>query len=588
MLIEENSTDQMGVNVELCSTTRCVAFADIVGFSALMGEDESSAFRRWARVRDEIMVPEIERMEGIFIKSTGDGLLATFNTSNDAIDWAIAVQHASRNCGAGLRFRISLNWGNVIIDGDDIIGDCVNIAARLESFAAPGGIVLSKAVRNALEDHTQYDLQPMGDLRLHNIRRPVTAFQLFADARVAAVLSPKPTKLPALVILPFDVSEKDRLTAKALVHDITASLTAMRELTVTARSSAQAVAASTEFDPIIVGEALRVDYIVSGALQSNANGLRAMIDLTDTKTAEVIATEIVQVDIEAVFLAHDEIVRRIVGRVAPTVRWAELQKALSKPPENKNAHDLLLQALDLIVRFDPSAFLQARKHLDAAINADPNYAKALAWSARWRSLRVGQGWSNNPEEDFQLAIADARAAMHLDRGNALALATFGHIQTYMGGDLETAISYLDRAVGAGPNDPIARSLRSLTLSFLGRSTEAREDAERALRLSPFDEQLYHFYGFMALACYADDDFEAALRWARRGLAENPNYTHTLKVLIVSLVALEDVVAAKSAAQSLLLLEPGFTTDRYRRKRPAFADPRRVNDLIARYNVAGLE
>lgn len=570
-----------------------VAFLDIVGFSALMGADEVATFRRWKALKEDYVVPELLRLGGRYVKSTGDGLLATFPAAEPALEWAGDVQRGARQRGEGLRMRIALNYGPMIIDSDDdIAGDCVNIAARLEQHAMPGGVIVSDDFVDAFGDTEALDLHPVGPIRLKNIRRQVTAWHVQLDARSFARADPADPadpaqRLPSIAVMPFESEEAERFFCNGMVDDIIASLSGVQELNVTARSTVKALGASHHVDPRDLGAALGVDYIVHGVMQRAPGRLRLSFEVIDTGDGHVVATERSEFEIADLFAVQDQIVEKIIAGTAPEVRRAALVRALRKPPSSFTAYEHMLRALDKVSSLDRDAFKEARNHLDAAIAEDAGFANPHAWRARWRTLRVGQGWSPDPAADFAKAAVDAERAIKLDRRNALALATFGHVRAYMAGDYETAIDFLDRAVAAGPNNAIARILRSGTLSFLGRAQEAKAEAEKALRLSPFDEQLFQFYGFLALACYTGDRFAEAIRWAHRSLAENPNYTHTLKTLTVAQAGAGDLEAARQTATRLMEKEPSFRTGRYRTVRAPFQDPGRVEALIERFAAAGV-
>jgi adenylate cyclase len=567
-----------------------VAFLDIVGFSALMGIDETATFQRWKELKETYVLPLLVEHQGRFVKATGDGLIAIFPAGDAAVHWATEVQRGARARGEGLRMRIALNFGDVIVDEDgDIAGDCVNIAARLEELALPGGVIITKEFRDALAQPDEVDLDPVGQLKLRNIRRHVTAYHVQTDARgfVPTATVDQTRRLPSIAVLPFQSDEAERFFCNGIVDDVIASLSGVQELNVIALSTAKALSGSQRIDPRNLGLALGVDYIVTGALQRNPGRMRLSYQLVDAEDGQVISSDRVAFDVEDLFAAQDQLVEKIVAGVAPQIRRVTLEHALRRPPASFSAYEHLLRAIDKVASLDRDEFEDARTHLDAAIAEDPDFANPLAWSARWRTLRVGQGWSPDPDADIAAAAAEAQRAISLDRRNALALATFGHVRAYTAGDYETAIDYLDRAVAAGPNNAIAHILRSGTLSFLGRADEARAEAEKALRLSPFDEQLFQFYGFLALACYVGDRFDEAIRWARRSVAENPNYTHTLKVLAVAQVGAGDLAAAQATVSQLLQREPGFRTGRYRSGRTPFQDPSRVELLIERFEAAGV-
>ncbi len=570
------------------SYERCaVAFLDVVGFSAMMGSDEESTFNRWKSMRAELIAPSIDKHNGQYVKSLGDGILATFQTAKLAVDWAIDLQRSSRQRGESMTMRIAVGFGDIIRDVDnDIAGDCVNITARLENESHAGGIIISKQCQEMTDGEFDHLLQPTGPLRLRNISQDIHAFHVLVDGRQFAN-SNHSSRLPSIAVLPFVSNEEKAVFSSGVVDDIIVSLGGVQELNVIARSSVKALGEHKHLDPREIGETLGVDYIVSGSIQKSRIAFRAETELIDARTAEVISTDRSVFKMDDLFEVQDQFVEKIVGIIAPEVKRASLERAMRKPPGNITAYESMLRALDKVSSFNKSDFEMSLVDLEAAISADPNFASPHAWIARWHTIRIGQGWSDNPAQDSKNALQSAQRAIRLNRRNALALATYGHVHAYTERDYETAIHYLDRAVSAGPNNAIAHALRSVTLSFLGRSKEALEAANFALRLSPFDEQLFQFFSFLSLAYYVDGQFSEAVKWGRRSLAENPNYTNTLKTITVAKAALGDFQGASKSAQELLSKEPNFSTRRYRALPNIFAEAWRVDKLIEHFNAAGI-
>lgn len=568
-----------------------VAFLDIVGFSALMGVDERATLDRWEAMRDTLVLPQLSRHGGTFIKSTGDGVLATFPTADAAVGWASDVQRAARSQGEGLRIRIAMHFGTVIIDkSGDIYGDCVNIAARLEAEARPGGIIVSRALRDRLQDAAALDLSPAGKLKLKNIRQRVAAYHVEIDARQFSVptpVGPQSSRLPSIAVLPFEAAGAEILFARGLVDDVIASLTGVQELCVISQSTVRALGTPRDLDAVQVGESLGVDYIVSGALMRTGDQLRTDVELIDAQTGEVLNVERSIFPVGDFFSAHDPLIERIVAVVAPEVKRATLERAMRKPPQNFTAYERLLQALDGMAGLRRNDFEAAHALLTEAIAADPKFASARAWRARWHTMRIGQGWSEDPHSDHMHAAAEAKAAIALDRRNALALATYGHVIAFTERDYDVAIHYLDRAAAAGPNNALVRALRSVTLSFLGDSAGALAEAEKALRLSPFDEQLFQFYSFLALAHYVAGNYEESVRWARRSLSENPHYTNTLKVLAIAHAGAGQLDLARLAAKQLVGKDPTFSPSQYLTGAAPFRESERVERLVEHFRLAGM-
>ncbi len=552
-----------------------------------MSSDEQATFNRWIGLKNDLIVPSILQNGGEFIKSLGDGVLAAFQSPDQALAWAVDLQKKARTRGQSMTMRIALGFGEVIRESDgDLAGDCVNTTARLEQRSKAGGVIITKQLRDALTEDVNHKLHATGPLRLHNISKDVHAFHVLLDGRSFAH-TPRVGRLPSIAILPFESNEEEAYFSNGVVDDIIVSLGGVQELNVIAQSSVRALGEHKHIDPREIAENLGVDFIVSGAIQKSRVAMRAETKLLDALTGEIISTDRSVFKIDELFLVQDKYIEKIVALVAPEVKRATLERALRKPPGNYTAYEHMLRALDKVSSFDRARFEEAKLQLDAAITADPDFANPYAWLARWHTINAGQGWSTDPMCESKMALEAAQKAIRLNRRNALALASYGHVLAYTIRDYDTAINYLDRAVSAGPNNAIAHSLRSVTLSFLGRTTEAISAAEKAIRLSPFDEQLFQFFSFLALAHYADGNFESAISWAQRSMAENPNYTNTLKIITISKVAVGDFEGAKLSAAMLLQKEPKFSLEQYQKGPLPFKEAWRSEKLLEHYRLAGI-
>ncbi|MGM0583092.1 MAG: tetratricopeptide repeat protein [Pseudomonadota bacterium] len=571
---------------EVARRRLCVVFADVVGYSRLMSDDEADTFARWRGLHDDILAPLLRRRGGMLVKSLGDGVLATFEDPREAALWARDVQHAARRARHGLSLRIAINRCEVIDAGGDVAGTGVNIAARLQEHASAGGVLLTASAAEAVAGDPELDVRRIGRLRLRNLPERVEAWSLATDARVFAQVRADSHGLPAIAVLPFRADPADRFLGDGVVADIVDSLAGLKELVVVSRSSTLAFDADSA-DPREIARALGVSYIVTGLLRRREGAIRVSADLLDAEMDAVIASERAEFREEGLFEVQDAIVERVVAQVAPNVRRTELRRALRKRPASFSAYESCLHGMDLMTTLDPAAFDEARAWLEKAMEADPGFAMPCAWAARWYTLRVGQGWSGDRASDAAEAEALARRAVALDPQNAMALATAGHVKSYLHADYDTALGLLERAVQAAPSNALAHILLSGTLSFLSRGPEAVAAAQRALRLSPFDQQLFHFFGFLALAHYVAGDFEEAARWARSAHAENPRYTHTLKTLAAALSAAGRADEAREAAAELMRREPGFRLAAYRQGPRPFKLAADRETLIDRLRRAGV-
>lgn len=567
-------------------TLLCVCFVDVVGFSAMMQAEEAATFTRWTGLRDGLVLPLLTEFGGTLVKSTGDGILATFRDPVDAVRWSRELQIRARQRRQSLALRVSLNYCNVLRDGSDLLGNGVNIAARLQDFAAAGGVILTEAVQERIARLAEFEMRSLGALKLRNIASAVRAFELVTDGRYQAEAVPGPAQLPTIAVMPFDSpAAADEYFASGIAEDIAQRLSRHSELTVVSRSSTLAFARQ-DFDPRTVGEALGVAYLIAGRLRRCGSRLRISAELLDTEHGQILASLRREFEEAEMFAVQDEIVETALAHLLPEMLAAERRRSLRKWPSSLTAYDDYLRALDLMGGLERDPFEQARTYLDRAIEADPGFSAPLAWAARWHTLRIGQGWSSDKRADAQQAAELAKRAIRIDETDALALATFGHVHSYLFGDFDAALEYLDRARAANPSSSIAWLLGSVTLSSVGRHEEAIAAAERALRLSPFDQRLFIHYAFLGTVHYDAGHPEEAVRWLSRSLVENPRYTSALRTLAVAQVAAGQVQHARQTMARLLALEPGFSLDAYRKDHRHYRDTRASDLFCARLSDAG--
>jgi adenylate cyclase len=565
-----------------------IAFVDIAGYSVLMAEDETATHARWMSLLNGVLRPQAALYRGKIVKSTGDGVLAEFPSALDAVEWARGVQRAVPLFGVpdegvpAITLRVAVHIGDVMTTADDIYGDGVNVTARLQEFAEPGGIVISEAVHDLVRGSVGAYAVDIGLLQLKNFERPVRAYSLSAaSGPVIAPTRSEQSAVPSIAVLPLlNVSGNadDIYFADGIIEDIIVSLSGLRELLVIARASTLFYGRGQQADPREVGRALGVRYVMTGSVRRSAREVRLSVQLCDANTGASLWAHATAVPLGELFDVQDDIVTRIVAGIAPHVRRSELRSALRKRPGSFTAYDHTLRALDLINSLDRDDFMQAREFLDKAMAADRRFAMPVAWAARWHSLCVGQGWSQNRQEDAAKAAELAHKAIGLDRQNALALATYAHVRSFLFHDYDTALVYFDRALAVGPSNSLAWILSGATLAYVGRGDDAVRHAEQGLRLSPHDQSLFYYYDVLGIAHYSIGNYSEAVKWFQLSLSENPAYTATLRLLAGSLAALDRVEEARETAMQLRRLEPEFSLTQWERELQPFRDP----DLKERY------
>jgi adenylate cyclase len=573
--------------------------ADISGYARLTEAIETATHLRLRSMRVDLVDPMVVSFRGQIIRNTGDGFLACFDSCFDAVQCAIEIQNAISVSEAHeppdrrILLRMGLNFGDVIVDMGDIYGSGVNVAARLEQCAPPGGIVVSAAVFDRVSSRMATKVDDLGSLRLKNISRPVHAYSVLIpsvdrnniDARDTR--RARRTKVPSIAVIPFrsvESDQNDAYFAEGVVDEIIVALASIRGLVVISRTSTISVAThATDLQQI--GQRLGVRYVLTGSLRRRGAELRVSYELADVEHSSVLWADRFDGPLAELFDLQDRIATRIVWTIAPHVREAELRRALHKKAHNMNAYDLVLQSIDLIYRMQFADFDRAGALLKRAIELDDGYASAYTYAALWQIHNINQGWTNDHKADSQEALRLASAAVQRDPADGFALAICGHVKSVLLRDYDGAIELFDRAVTATPSNAMVWTLSSGVYSYTGRSEEAIQRAEKGIRLSPIDTQAFFYLSFLALAHYLHGTYDEAIIWARKSMSLNPRLCANMRWLTCSLVALGRIEEARNVAQSLLTVQPRFRVSGYSEWCPLRDDLRAV--LIERLRTAGI-
>jgi adenylate cyclase len=570
--------------------------ADVVGYSRMMEVDEEQTHNSLVRLRSEVVEPHVAAGHGQVIKNTGDGFLAIFDSARDATRCALLLQDAVTEHTARLApnsrisFRMAVNQSDIIIEDDDIFGDGVNVASRLQAYAEPGGIVVSSAVAQQVDDGLKVDSIDLGELHLRNLARPVRAFALCGPGSRPRLIGDPLTgseARPSIAVLPFRKLQSrpdETYFADGIVDEIIHALASLEELFVISRGSTLAYGGGT-IDARAIGRELGVRYVLFGSVTRSRGRLRIITELSDTESGAVISSQQYDGALADLFELQDKISLHVIKAIAPHVRERELRRTLRKHPQSLTAYDLVLQALDLLYRMDQESFSRARTLLQEAISHDPTYTPAYTYAAYWYILRVGEIGSTDPPADAAAGAYYASAAIRQNEYDALALAIYGHVQSYLLKDYDKAVLYLDRAIAAGPNSAMAWTMSSATCGFIGDGQTAVRRAEQGVRLSPLDAHTFWHEGILAQAHYVNGDYEQAVVWARRAAGRNDSIRFTTRTLITSLAALGRREEAAKAAQHLMNLHPEFRLGPYAKRCP-FRNPV-LDKWIAGLRSAGL-
>jgi len=579
----------------LARRDQAILAADVVGYVRLTEAAEEETHSRLRGLRVGMINPTIVNYRGRVVKNTGDGFLAVFDSSVDAVRCTMELQNeiitAERPHAPDRRitFRMGLNVGPIIVEPEDVYGADVNIAVRLEQVAPPEGVVVSAEILEKVTPRVDLSADDLGPIRLKHLSRTVHAYSLRlpgSDQAPAAVSprAPKPAKAPSIAVLPFRSSGADPYFGEGIIDDIILALGSIRGLLVISRTSALTYR-KKPVDIHKVGQELGVRYVLTGSVRKTGDQLRITAELADTASGAIVWSDRYDGNLSELFDLQDRIATRIVWSIAPHVRELELKRALRKRPENMNAYDLVMQGVDLLYRMSFTEFSTAGAILQRAIEADRNYAMAYAYSALWYVHWIVQGWTHDLRADSLEAARLAQAAVDRDPADGFALAIQAHVTSLLLKDHKSGMVLFDRALEIAPGNAMAWTMSSGVYSYEGDSAVALERAEKGLRLSPADTQAFFYLSFLTLAHYVNGTYEEALIWGYKGMSLNPRLCANMRWLCGSLVALGRNDEARSIGQSLLQVQPRFRLSEYAQLCPLRSDMR--SELLSRLRAAGL-
>jgi len=574
-----------------------IVAADIVGYSRLMEADEAGTLAQLKALRKELIDPKVAEHNGRVFKTTGDGILIEFGSVTGAVTSSVEIQEAiaKRNDSVPedrrIQFRVGVNLGEIIIEGDDIYGDGVNVAARIEGLAESGGICVSGDVYHQVNGKVGAEFDDLGEKTLKNIRRPVRIYRV-AAAPPASGQAPQKSKTlplpdrPSIAVLPFENLSGDpeqEYFADGIAEDVLTALARFRWFLVIARNSSFTYK-HRNVDIRQVGRELGVRYVLEGSVRKAGDRLRITGQLIEAATGGHLWAEKYDGTTADVFDLQDRITEGVVGAIEPSIRQAEIERAKRKRPDNLDAYDLYLRALEHAATFTQSGQTSALSLLDAAIALDPDYAEAHGLSAWCRQQRFLWGGRKQEDRDAALRHAEAVAAARSDDGQTLALAAFA--KGALARDFEAAFAMLDRALALNPSCAMAHNISAVLNMVVNRPDRGRDHAERSLRLSPFDPLRYLSEIVIASANLVAGQTETALADARRGLEVNPAFPPGLTVLTLALVRLGRIEEARLTMRRLLELSPD-TSLATLSERLLFFDTLGADRVVAELQQAGL-
>jgi len=518
--------------------------ADVVGYTRLVETDEAGTVARLTTLREDVLAPLIADHGGRIVKLIGDGFLVEFASLVDAVgcavEWQTAVARHEAELGENRRFsfRIGVNLGDVIVEGDDLYGDGVNVAARLEGLAEPGGICLSGDAYRQVRGKIEWPVEDLGEREVKNLSEPLRVYRIalehasLADSPSPGAALPLPEK-PSIAVLPFTNMSGDPdqdYFADGMVEEIITALSHMRWLFVIARNSSFTYKGRA-VDVKQVGRELGVRYVLEGSVRKAGERVRITGQLIDASTSAHLWADRFDGTLEDVFDLQDQVAESVVGAIAPRLEQAEIERAKRKPTESLGAYDYFLRGMASVHTWERDAHEKALSHFYKAIELDPNFASAYGMAARCYSWRKACGWMVEPEKETAEAVRLARRAAELGRDDALALCTAGMALAYVAGQLEDGDALIERALALNPNLAWAWMFSGWVKVWLGEPEVGIEREVHAMRLSPHDPHVFNMQSAVAAGHFLAGRYAEALSWA--GTAKRAKMNAPLQPLVAA-------------------------------------------------------
>ena len=571
--------------------------ADVVGYSRMMEADEAGTLARLKTLRSELFDPKTEQFDGRIFKNTGDGALAEFGSAVDAVQCAIEIQRglAQRNStepeDRRIVLRIGVNLGDVMVEGDDIHGDGVNVAARLEGLCEPGMVYVSGSVFDQVAGKLDAAFDDLGEQMVKNISKPVRIYRArgetgeeatYGDVSAVASLPDK----PSIAVLPFNNLSGDpdqEYFADGMTEDIITGLSRFRSLFVTARNSTFAYKGKSP-DVREVARDLGVRYILEGSVRRRGERIRITGQLIDAETGNHLWAERYDRELEDIFAVQDEVTEAIVAAIAPEIGDVERERAQRKAPDSLDAWGLYQRGLAAYYSSTEEGLTSAIEQFDRVNEVDPTFAPAFAMAteARWRY--VLQFVPDDRGEVLNQAREKAYEAITLDPRDPLCLRNDGRVHSMLG-DHDVAIAKVEEAIALNPNDAMSHHFLGSVLCAAGRAEEAIPHMDHARRLSPHDIFLTGMLTHRAFVLFDLERYEEAFEWVRRArLSPNPR-SMTFALLTAVLIKLGRQEEARAALNDLSAHAPKMSCGKFREN--TFGGPEAMERLADALREAGL-
>ena len=534
-----------------------------------MEEDEEGTHAALMALRRELIDSKIKEHRGRLVKTTGDGLLVEFASVVDAVRCAVEVQRAMAERNADvppdrrIELRMGINLGDIIKDGRDIYGDGVNVAARLEALAEPGGICVSRVVRDQVRDKLAFAFEDMGEQQVKNIARPIRVHRVLLSERPS---SPEPSaatstgpplvlpEKPSIAVLPFQNMSGDpeqEYFADGMVEEIITALSRIKWLFVIARNSSFTYKGRS-VDVKEVGRELGVRYVLEGSVRRAGNRVRITAQLIDAFSDAHLWADRFDGSLEDIFELQDKVAISVAGVIEPTLQVAEIRRSVERPTSDLTAYDLYLRALSHAYTWEKAEIFTALDLLGQVIERDPQYGPALALAAMCQQNLHISGWTEDPETGRREVISLARRALRVAGDDPYVLGNVAYVLGYFGEDIDAAVELIDRALAFNPSFAIGWQRSGWLRLWAGEPDLAIEHFETALRLSP-RERLAGSYMAIGVGHFFARRFEEAAAMLLRSLQEHAGWAPTYRFLAACYAHIGKLDEARETVRRLCTL-----------------------------------
>ena len=576
--------------------------ADVAGSCRLIGIDEEGTLAQLKALRKTLFDPKITEHHGRIVKNTGDGFLVEFASVVDAVRCAdefqrsMAEQNTDVPQDKRIEFRIGIHVGDIIIADDDIFGDGVNIAVRLEGIAEPGGVCISDDARRQLRGKIECTLDDMGSQSLKNIAEPMRTWRVHIGPSSSPATKPpaetaRPLALPdkpSIAVLPFENMSGDpeqEYFADGMVEDIITGLSRSKSLFVIARHSTFTYKGKA-VDIKQVGRDLGVRYVLEGSVRRSGNRVRISGQLIDAGTGAHLWADRFDSQLEDIFDLQDRVTSSVIAAISPQLERAEIARAQRKPTGSLQAYDYYLRALASLYRRTREDNVEALNLTKIAVGLDPEFALSYALGAFSYTQRKAFGWTIDATKEVAETRPLARRAIELDNDDPSVLAMAGHAFVYVVGEVEEGAALLSRAINLDPNLVTARYSRGWALIFLGDVDPAIEQFKVALRLSPLDPRILFIQNGLAYGHFFAGRNQEASTWAATVIVQQPNFLAGQRIMMACHAMSGRVQEAQQACKLALQMDPTQRISRTKDIGP-FRRAEDIERLAQAFRIAGM-